>query len=112
MSKATAEIIDIEQDYAVPQPDAVRAFLDGYPFLIPLLAEAHTAIQQHFPQSRTSLELLRDPEALEVVELVAAIDPGCAPTAALDQYESFKQAWWLDAMARTQGQLTIAVLYQ
>ncbi len=111
MSQAVAEISRIRQDYTVPQPDAVRAFLDSYPFLIPLLAEAHTAISRHFPQSHTALELTRDPEALDVVELVAAIDPGCAPTEALDQYESFKQAWWLDAMERTQGRLTMAVLY-
>jgi len=92
MSEAVAEIIELEQEYTVPQPDAVRAFLDSYPLLTPFLAEAYTAIQQHFPHSRTFLEITRDPAALEVRELVATIDPGCAPAEAVAQYESFKQA--------------------
>ncbi len=93
----------LAQWYTLDAAGAATAFLDTHPFLTPLLIEAYPVLVQHFPQGRLFLRVSRDLEDPTWCELVAAINPGCEPTEALERWERFKHDWWLANMDRDQG---------
>src|SRR4051794_27187232 len=103
----------IEAPPIVPEPPvagyicesraAVQQFLEAAPALIPLLLEAYPVIQSYFPQAAVHLEVVDDPEAIGITELVAAINPPAAPDEAVEILLRFADGWWRDAAARAQG---------
>ena len=111
----TAALTDREQLahwYTLDVAGAAAAFLDAHPGLTPLLLEAYPVLVQHFPQGDLFLRVSRDPEDPTWYELVAAINPGCAPKQAIEDFEAFKQTWWLANMKRAQGALFIHIEYR
>jgi len=62
----------LEKLYTYRRPMEVKGFIKAYPFLVPLLVEAHDKIGEYFgPQSEVVLEVVTDPEADDERELFA-----------------------------------------
>ncbi len=99
-----------ERLYAFRKPEEVGQFLEAYPFLTPLLREAHDKIDDYFgPQTAVALEVVTDPEAMDDRELFAFIQTSLPSQEALDRLERLDQDWWLDASDRSEGRLCIHV---
>ena len=95
----------LEQWYIFRERVDVTQALEEYPFLVPLLLEAHDKILRYFPDAQLFLEAIADPEATDDSQLVAFVATGLAPSEALSRLEQFDKVWWLDALERAQGKL-------
>lgn len=93
-------------------PDLLAGFLDAHPQITPLLHEAAVAVRDHFgDDARIAIEVYHDPEAATHAELYALIQTPLALSSdeALRRLDAFDEGWWLDAMPRAGGLLTIGV---
>ncbi|MDQ2810265.1 MAG: hypothetical protein M3Z04_25600 [Chloroflexota bacterium] len=111
----TVPLMDREQLaqwYSLDAAGEAAAFLDTHPALTPLLLAAYPVLVQHFPQGEMSLRVTHDPEGWDWSELVAAINPGCEPTEALERLEQFDQAWESAGLDQAQGVLFFHVEYR
>ena len=98
----------LEKLYTYRRPNEVKGYIKAYPFLVPLLVEAHDKIREYFePQSEVVLEVVTDPEADDERELFAFIQTNCTPEEALDRLNRLDQEWWLDASLRSEEKLCI-----
>ena len=95
------------------EPGTVEAYLEQYPFLIPLLHEAYPKIWQYFPDADLYLEIFRfyDTGGHEI-QLFADISPTCEPEALVEVLDRFGMDWWLDNRERAQGKIEIMVEYR
>ena len=85
------------------------AFLEQYPFLGPLLVEAHDHIHRYFEEPQLLLEVVIDPEAIDADRLVAYVATRLSVEEALDRLHQLDEGWWLDAFERGQRKLLIDV---
>ena len=89
-------ISSLEQLYIFRKPEEVSRFLQVYPFLVPLLLEAHDRIGAYFgPRQEVVLEVVTDPEAVADRQLVAFIQTELHPVEALDRLDQLDEDWWL-----------------
>ncbi len=84
-------------------------FLEKYPFLVPLLIEAHIYIEKYFPQPLLYLAIVADPEEFTIDQLVVAIATTLSPEDAVHALSEFDKAWWLNSLRRAQGKLCITL---
>jgi hypothetical protein len=99
----------VEDLYEVRKPEEVRLFLDTYPFLLPLIEEAHGRVLERFPASRLFLQVLHDPEEPANSQLIAFVATDCDPAVAFKKLQELDASWWLTAMDRAQGKFQINV---
>jgi hypothetical protein len=107
-----AETQWLGQLYTFRQQAEVLRFLERFPFLVSLLLEAHGQVENYFPRSPVSLEVVADPEVADDCQLVLSIATDFAPDEAVDRLERFDEDWWLDALDRAQGKLCINVEFR
>ena len=102
----------LEQHYTLVRPAEVKAYLEQYPFLMPILQQAPTKIHAYFPAAQLYLEVytFRDSEG-EECNLFVYISPNSEPEAAVETKSRFDDAWGLDALDAAQGRLGITVEY-
>jgi hypothetical protein len=101
----------VGQVYVFRDPVNVHAFLDCYPFLVPLLLEAAPHLEHYFPGQNIFLEVVNDPESTDTSQLVAIVVETTSPEEAFDRLEQFDQAWWVGAVRRAKGKLCIDVAF-
>ena len=99
-----------EQD---DEPVQLEAYLEQYPFLIPLLHEAYSKIRQYFPDADLYLEIFRfyDTDRHEI-QLFVNVSPTCEPEESVQVLDRFGMDWWLDNRGRAQGKMEITVEYK
>lgn len=97
----------IEYVFAVRERKEVKRFLGESPFLIPLLMEIHTKIQEYFPGTKSVLEVVADPEEKDDVQMVLYIKTDFQPEEALARLHCFDEEWWLDAMDQASNKLCV-----
>jgi hypothetical protein len=103
----------LPETYIFRDCQAVRHFLEQHPFLVPLLSEAHDAIQHYFGSSTPlALEVFTDPEVVGDQQLVALIQTDLPPAEALAKLDRFDKDWWLAASHESKGKLCIHLEYQ
>ena len=84
----------------------VSQFLERYPFLVTLLAEAHRNIMKYFPNnSQVFLTVDADPEGIDEDQLVASIATDLDPDEATNVLSAFKNNWWLNSLKFAQRKL-------
>ncbi len=100
----------LQQRYTFRNPQQVSSFLQAHSFLVPLLFEASSHIEQHFRSNQqVFLQVVTDPEAADDRELFIFIGTNLQPDDALDKLDLLDDEWWLDAMDRSKGDLCIDV---
>jgi hypothetical protein len=88
----------------------VSLFLDKYPFLITVLAEAHRNIIKYFPNNPpVFLTIFADPEGIDEDQLVASIATDLDPDEATDALSAFDKNWWLNSLKWAQDKLCITL---
>src|SRR5438132_4139644 len=88
----------LEQLYIFRGRSDILRFLEKYPFLVPLLIEAHYYIEKFFPYSQIFLTMVTDPEEFGSDQLVASIATNLDPEKATDALSAFDKTWWLKAL--------------
>lgn len=97
----------LDQIYHYDDRVAVFAFLEQYPFLVPLLLEAFFKISRFFPSFAGFLEVHTDPEDRSDVQLVLSIMTSLPLEDAQACIDRFDEHWWLDSSGHAQGKLCI-----
>lgn len=92
----------IPPGYQTDDLAAVIAFTAQYPAVMPLLAEARPQIARYFPGADVWLCVTYDPEGTNGPELIAAVNPTRTPAEAVEQYQQFLDAWWINAVGGTE----------
>lgn len=106
------DIQHLEQLYVFRRRLDTLGFLEKYPFLVPLLIEAHYYIELFFPYSQIFLATVTDPEEFGSDQLVASIATNLDPEKATDALSIFDKTWWLKALKQAQGKLCITLEFQ
>ena len=99
----------LKQLYALREPERVWQFLEKHPFLVPLLLEAPTEINHHFPGDSLSLEVAIDPESAssDDDELVLQIATNIEAEESVDRLWKLDEAWWINSLDRAKGKMFI-----
>ncbi len=96
--------------YVFRGQEEVLEFLERYPFLVSLLIETHSKIENYFElYPQVFLEVFTDPEAIDDRQLVASIRTNLTPNEVLDKLDRLDEEWWLDNMDRARGKFCIDV---
>lgn len=93
--------------YQTDDPKTILAFLEHYPFLVPLLIEASFQVAKFFPSFEGFLEVHTDPEDSTNRQIVLSIRTNLSPKDALARLDQFDEQWWLDEIGKAQGKLCI-----
>ncbi len=101
----------LQELYPFVDGDEVARFLDGSPFLAPLLLDAEQAAHRHFPKANLRLEVTTDPEAPEATHLVLSIASAGSVNRALTRLRRFDDEWWIDQIHRARGKLVITLTF-
>lgn len=106
-----AQVERLKELYSFREPAEDLQFLEKYPFLVPLLLEAHQPIRKYFPDSPLFLEVVTDPEARSRDEdmLWIYIGTHLDSEEAIDTLERLDDDWWLDAEPQAQGKMFINI---
>ena len=91
----------------------VEGLTDEIPQLVPLLLEVRAQVVRFFgPDVPVVLELVQNPEAADALpELFAYIQTRLPVPEAKARLEKLDEQWWLDALARGDGRLNVALEY-
>lgn len=95
LSIPQADIETLEQLYTFRGRTEVLAFLDKYPFLVPILLEAPEKICYYFPDSQLFLEVVPDAEIIDWIQLVLSILINIDPYEAVNKLHQLDLEWWL-----------------
>jgi hypothetical protein len=100
---APTDLQRLERAYRFADKPTILHFLADNPFLVPLLFEAREAIEQFFPGTPTSLEVLPDPITGDDYhrQLMIFIESDLEAVQAVDRLREFDDQWWLDVVPRT-----------
>lgn len=100
----------LEKLFSFRNLTAIIHFLDEHPFLIGLLQEAYTAIEQSFgPDPQVKLEVVADPEVAGFVKMFGYIVSGLTPEEAGERLQQFDHDWFLKQLPRMKGLLNFDV---
>lgn len=114
---AEAQLQQAERLYAFRDEAEVKSTLREYPFLIQLLLDTYSQIEEHFPDSQVFLEVVMDYEDMDYdgalmnnnKELTASISTTLSPEKAIDALTSFYNDWWLKASSEAKGKISIGL---
>jgi len=98
------EIQLLERLYSFRKGVEVSRFIERHPFLVPVLVEAYSKIENYFgfyPQ--IFLEVVNDPEVQGLVEVFGYIVTKLTPEEAGKQLQRFDQDWFLNQLPRVKG---------
>ncbi len=99
-----SDIESLERLYTFRKPTDVLKFLAKYPFLVPLVLEAHGYIRKHFPDSPLFLQYVPDPE-IDDPQLVVYIVTKLEPEEAIDRMDEFDADWYRNYPNQDQGKM-------
>jgi hypothetical protein len=100
----------LERLYTFRNGVEVSRFIERHPFLVPVLVEAYSKIENYFgfyPQ--IFLEVVNDPEVQGLVELFGYIVTRLSPEEAGKRLRRFDQDWFLNQLPQVKGLLNFDV---
>lgn len=107
-------LFQIAERYTIRDELRIPRFLEAHSFLFDLLFAASARIESYFPGRPLILEHITDPDAerLEQADhLVLCIATDQEVSEAMTQLQRFEADWWLDALPRAHGALSIDLLF-
>ena len=95
--------------YVIDDRESVLNYLDRHPHLVPLLRDVVDAVRRYFPSDDVlHLEAIDDEET-RTEQLYVIVATSLPRAEAESQLDRFDEEWWLEALDRTKGDLTIDV---
>jgi hypothetical protein len=102
-------ISELDAWYIINDRDSVLGYLSRHPHLVPLLRDVVGAVQRFFPAGdELHLEAINDAET-RTEQLYVIITTALSREEAEARLDRFDEEWWLDALDRTNADLTIDV---
>ena len=106
-TNSVASVADLDRLFSIDDRQQVHAYLARHSHLVPLLVDAAAAIRRYFPQDDTlRLEVIDDAET-KTEQLYAIVRTSLPSDEAERQLDRLDEEWWLDAVERASGELTI-----
>lgn len=103
----------LARSYEFRDPDAIVAFLHAHPEVIPPLVEAVEVVPRYFgTDTPLALEVERDREAVDHIELFALIQTDLDVDPALASLHRFNYEWWLDVLPTANLLLAFGLEYR
>jgi len=90
------------------KPDAA-AYLNQNEAIHSLVKEAMAKLWHYFPGAPQSVSLLQNDDTSERPEIVLAVITQMQLSRALELLDKFDSDWWIDAMNRANGQMTVTI---
>jgi hypothetical protein len=106
------DIVHLKAQFFLRGESEILQFIATNQFLLDLLPEAQSNIINYFPGSELALRVITNPEGVDDSQLVLFIITNLTPEDALSMLQQFDDAWWIDALDRTQGKLCITLEFQ
>ena len=104
---ATGRLSEIERRFDFDERERVLDYLDRHPHLLPLLVDVADQIPCYFrPDDRALMQLIED-EDIGVEQLYAIVRSGLDPDEVEARLNRLDEEWWLDAVERADGDLTV-----
>lgn len=97
----------LETLYLFREREDILGFLEQNPFLVPLLIEGNEVVQRYFPDAKSALEIIHDPDSPDHAQLLLTIGTPAPVEEALARLDEFDAAWWHANRHRTQRKLVI-----
>jgi hypothetical protein len=98
--------------YVTRDPEAVEAFLERYPFLIPVLTEALGPLREAFgPETPFVVAVEIDPEVAGWEELRVDVETTLPVDEADRRLEAFATTWWLENLPRADEKLFFTLAF-
>ena len=94
--------------YIFQEDEAVEAFLQRNPFLVPFLIDTSEHINKSFPDAKVFLHTAHR-AGVEDEELVAFISTNREPQQAMEVLKQFYASWWSQAVKTAQGKIAIGL---
>jgi hypothetical protein len=105
-----SEIRSLERLYTFRRGEEVSRFVERHPFLVPVLLEAYSKIENYFElHPQVFLEVVRDPEVQGLVELFGCIGTRLTPEEAGERLQRFDWDWFLNQLPQVKGLLNFDV---
>ncbi len=102
----------LAEHYAFRDPEAVVAFIRAHPEVVAPLLDAVAVIPRFFgPGREVALELERDRDAPDHVQLFALIRIGEDAEDGLARLDRFDEDWWLDVLPQVGPRLVFTIEY-
>jgi hypothetical protein len=100
----------LERLYTFRRRAEVSRFIERHPFLVPVLVEAYSKIENYFgPYPQVFLEVVNDLEVQGLVELFGYIVTRLTPEEAGKRLRRFDQDWFLNQLPQIKGLLNFDV---
>jgi hypothetical protein len=113
---AEIQLQQAERLYAFRNESEVRSTLREYSFLLQLLLDTYSKIEEHFPDSQVFVEVVIAYEAFEQYpgiehckELVVSIATSLPPEEAMKTLKQFYDNWWLKASKEANGKVSVGL---
>jgi hypothetical protein len=111
MAPSTYELLrELNKKYAIADYVQIGEFLSKKHSLEPLLIECYSNVTKFFGHPRLRLELFSDPEGSQT-KLFVIIPTDLPVRIARQRLRELDESWWLDASARSGGDLNIDLEY-
>jgi hypothetical protein len=101
----------LAREYQIADEGEIRAFLERYPDVAPLLFDIRSNIRRYFGEDAVRLDMSFDLEWPEQEpDLVVNILTPFRAHEALDRLHKFDRDWWLAKLGETRAPLIVSVL--
>jgi hypothetical protein len=102
-------VSELDAWYVIDDREQVQHYLDRHPHLVPLLRDVVDAVRRYFRSDDVlHLEAIDDEET-RTEQLYVIVSTSFSRGEAEAQLDRFDEEWWLDALDRTKGDLTVDV---
>ena len=112
-AERVVDVIEIQRLYALDSAPGVLDLVRATPSLAAVLADAHRALREFFPDETLTLELDLDPETRDGdARLVLWIASRGEVQDALARLDRFDREWWIDRLANADDRLSISLAFE
>jgi hypothetical protein len=100
-------LFEVERRFDLDDRERVLDYLDRHPHLLPLLIDVADQIPRYFrPDDRAFLQVIQDAET-DVAQFYAIVRSSLGPDETESCLDRLDEEWWLDAVERAGGDLTV-----
>ncbi len=112
VSDTDRQVGGLRRRYEFKDDAAVEGYLKENPSLRNLLIEAHNKIQEYFGSNTpVAFDVLKEPDAKGSGRLFVLILTTLRPKEAVSSLDALDKDWWLAALTKAEGKVTIDVDY-
>ncbi|MFC1736425.1 hypothetical protein ACFL1X_09915 [Candidatus Hydrogenedentota bacterium] len=109
LTAAEHDLASLTALYELSNPEDVKEFLLGNPYLKDLLQDLRPNIARYFKESTVDLRVRTLPDSIDDTYLVASVRTHLFPEEAIENFERLNEDWLLSNIIKTKGKLCVTL---